>query len=60
MKESDMTILRCWTCAGDGGRPNSTGKCTSCHGAGKIFWVEGRSFPYTPEGEKAAQRVTPT
>jgi hypothetical protein len=47
--------LKCWGCSGEGaGRVEIIG-CNKCQGTGAIFWVGGRTFPYTPEGEKRAK-----
>jgi hypothetical protein len=45
-----LTVLNCWECSPD---PAST--CRKCGGTGKVFWVDGRAYPYTPKGEKLAK-----
>jgi hypothetical protein len=48
----DLTVLRCHHC--------SAGRdwCAHCQNTRTIFWVSGRSFPYSPEGEKQARRAS--
>jgi hypothetical protein len=51
--EDELTVLKCWACP-----PPTTvsTKCRKCGGTGRVFWVDGRAYPYTSEGEKAARR----
>ncbi len=54
VNEEDLTVLRCHHC--------SAGRewCAHCQNIRSIFWVNGRSFPYSPEGEKRARAaITP-
>jgi hypothetical protein len=51
--EHDLTTLRCHNCANVDPRENKW--CASCASTRTIFWVNGRSYPYTPEGEKRAR-----
>jgi hypothetical protein len=51
--DGDLPVLNCWGCTN--GNPRSW--CPKCHGSFKLFWVDGYSFPYTPEGEQRAKRV---
>jgi hypothetical protein len=50
MTDTDIPVLQCWGCGGDG----RDGRCFKCRGTGKVFWLNGRAYPYTPEGEKWA------
>ena len=54
MTDDCLTVLSCHNCA----NVHRTGErvwCPSCACTGSIFWVEGRSYPYTPDGEKRAR-----
>lgn len=53
MSDADLTVLRCWFCEGSGQRDER--RCLRCDGAGSLFWVSGRAYPYTPYGEKVAR-----
>ena len=56
--ESDLFNVTCWGCSGTG--RNTQESCLKCQGSGRVFWVNGIAFPYSPEGEKAArQSLTP-
>lgn len=46
----DLTRIRCFVCHGEGAYVF----CTKCDNTGALFWVDGRAYPYTPEGEKRA------
>lgn len=50
-----MTVLNCWHCEGTC-RDEIDRRCFHCSGTGKLFWMHGRGYPYTPEGEKWAMR----
>lgn len=50
-EKPDLTVLRCHHCSNTA---VPTSNCRHCAGTGSIFWVAGRSVPYTPEGEKSA------
>lgn len=45
----ELSSITCFVCHGAG--------CPKCESTGRIFWVGGYAFPYTPEGEKRAERV---
>lgn len=49
----DLTILQCWHCAGS--RYSGIHKCRACDGTGRVFWINGTAFPYTPAGAKLAR-----
>lgn len=55
-KEDDLTVLKCWHCDG-GFYGNHHVRCWHCAGSGNLFWVSGRAYPYTPEGETYARRA---
>ena len=55
--QDDLTVMKCWAC--DGGR-DGRNRCTKCSGVGSIFWVNGRTYPYTPRGEKVARTAADT
>jgi len=48
----DCTVLKCWHCADYPER-----RCPRCSGTGSVFWVDGRAYPYTEEGERRAGLV---
>jgi hypothetical protein len=50
-------VLKCWGCSGEGGGRVGIVGCNKCAGTGAIFWVGGRTFSYTPEGEKRAKKI---
>lgn len=62
-QDDDLTVLKCWDCrggfndSGPRGPRGAMGLCRRCAGTGSIFWVDGRSYPYTPEGEKYVRRL---
>ena len=54
MKNEDrFDTLQCWTCHGERQRK----RCPKCSGTGRLFWVGGYAYPYTPEGEKRAKEA---
>jgi len=57
LPDDDLTVLPCWECVRDGVLVMSRAetRCWKCQGTGSVFWVDGRSYPYTPEGEKRAR-----
>lgn len=54
----ELTVLRCWACAASG--RDDDRYCTKCTGTGRLFWVNGVAFPYSPQGEKAARKFEQT
>lgn len=52
-EREDLTSLRCWECHGQVGGDR---RCPKCSGTGRLFWVNGYAYPYTPEGEKRARQ----
>lgn len=53
--EVDLTVLRCHHCSAKEGI-----HCMRCHNTRSVFWVDGRSFPYTPAGERDARATLKT
>jgi hypothetical protein len=51
----DLTVLACWHCDFASGR-RGCDRCAKCAGTGSVFWNYGRSYPYTPDGEKRARK----
>jgi hypothetical protein len=46
MHDNGPLTFKCWSCTGE---PQG---CQKCGGTGRLFYAYGRSYPYTPEGEK--------
>lgn len=51
-EDGNIATIRCHHCNGG---ERTTG-CWHCHSTGRLFWVNGYAFPYTPEGEQRAKR----
>ena len=51
--EEDIPVIHCHHCRGG---VRTTG-CSHCNSTGKLFWINGYAFPYTPEGEQRAKRA---
>jgi hypothetical protein len=47
--EIEIPVLKCFHCDG------SSMRCTSCCGTGEVFYVYGRTLPYTEEGYRRAR-----
>jgi hypothetical protein len=43
----------CNVCHLGGERP----RCWHCDGTGRLFWVNGYAYPYTPQGEQRAKKA---
>jgi hypothetical protein len=50
-KNDGIPVLVCHHCRGRRDAP-----CRHCSNTGKMFWVSGYGFPYTPDGETRALR----
>jgi hypothetical protein len=46
-EEDHLTVIRCHYCGGIG--------CITCGNTGRLFWVNGRSYAYTQNGELRAK-----
>jgi hypothetical protein len=54
--DDDIPVLVCHHCQGRTARTGTTG-CSHCGNTGKMFWVCGYAFPYTPKGEQLAKEA---
>lgn len=54
MSEDAIPVLKCWHCDFGSGQ-RGCDRCSKCDGTGRVFWADGRAYPYTPDGEEAAK-----
>jgi hypothetical protein len=53
MDDKEVPVIDCHHCGGG----ERTTECWHCNNTGRLFWIGGYAFPYTPEGEMRAKKV---